>query len=67
MRTNIAIDDRVMQEAMKLSHAATKKETVEKALNEFISNHSRKDLSDLRGKIKFSDDYDYKALRGSDD
>ena len=64
MRTNIMINDSVMEKAMSISEMKTKKEVVERALQEYITNHSRKDLSDLRGKISFADDYDYKAARG---
>jgi hypothetical protein len=29
----------------------------------FIVNRNKKSLKDLRGKIRFSDDYDYKLMR----
>ena len=48
---------------MRTNIALTKWEVVEKALQEFVAARSRKDLSDLRGQIQFSDNYDYKALR----
>jgi Arc/MetJ family transcription regulator len=63
MRTNIVIDDDVMQKAMSISRLKTKKEVVDRALREFVAIHSRKDLLDLRGQIQFADNYDYKALR----
>ena len=63
MRTNIFIDDNIMKKAMTLSGLRTKKEVVEKALQEFVTALSRKDLYDLKGQIKFSDGYDYKLLR----
>ena len=63
MRTNIEIDDSLMQKAMDISGLKTKKEVVERAMIEFVANRSRKDLKDLRGKIQFADDYDYKAMR----
>ena len=63
MRTNIVIDDKLMQEAMKLSQLNTKKEVIEKALQEFVRTRSQMDLSDLHGKIRFADNYDYKTLR----
>ena len=44
MRTNIVIDDRLMEEAMHLSGAKTKREAVQKALEEFISNRKRLNL-----------------------
>jgi len=63
MRTNIEIDDSLMQKAMDISGLKTKKEVVERAMIEFVASRSRKDLTDLRGKIQFADDYDYKAMR----
>lgn len=63
MRTNIVIDDALMQRALEASGYKTKKEVVEKALMEFVDRRTRKDLRDLRGKIQFADDYDYKAMR----
>lgn len=63
MRTNIFIDDQLMAEALKLTGLKTKKEIVNLALKEFVENHKRKNLLDLKGKIKFADDYDYKKMR----
>lgn len=63
MRTNIVIDDALMQRAMEVSGLKTKKEVVEIAISEFVERHSRKDLKELRGKILFADNYDYKAAR----
>ena len=63
MRTNININVELMQQAMTLSGITTKKEVVEQAITEFVERRTRKNLSDLRGKIQFSDDYDYKTAR----
>ena len=63
MRTNIIINDELMQQAMEVSGIKTKKEIVEQAILEFVNRRTRKDLADLRGKITFATDYDYKALR----
>ncbi len=63
MRTNIVIDDNLMEQAMRLSGLSTKKEVVERALLEFVQRRSRKDLSELQGKILFDGEYDYKAKR----
>jgi len=63
MRTNIVIDDRLMEEALKLSRYKTKKELIHKALEEFIQNRKRRDLRELRGKVDFDEQYDYKELR----
>jgi len=63
MRTNIVIDDRLMEEALKLSRYKTKKELIHQALEEFIQNRKRRDLRDLKGKIDFDEKYNYKELR----
>lgn len=63
MRTNIDLNDKLIQEAFKFTTVKTKKELINTALEEFIENHSRKRLSDLRGKIQFDPDYDYKKMR----
>jgi len=63
MRTNIVIDDETMKQAFSVSNFKTKREIVAQALKEFVQNRTRKDLADLRGKIRFADDYDYKFMR----
>ena len=63
MRTNIVLDDSLMKKAFRHAGVKTKKELVHVALEEFVRNHSVKDLRDLRGKIRFRPDYDYKKLR----
>jgi len=35
----------------------------DKILENFISERNQKSLKDLRGKISFSKDYDYKSMR----
>lgn len=63
MRTNIVIDDKILEEAMQISKSKTKKEIVNLALSEYVKNHKLKCLLDLQGKISFHDDYDHKAMR----
>jgi Arc/MetJ family transcription regulator len=65
MRTNIELDDALMAEAFRLTTAKTKKELLHQALETFIQTRRKKNLLDLAGKIQFSDDYDYKALRAN--
>ena len=62
MRTNVVIDDKLIQEAFWLSDAKTKKELIHIALVEFIQNRKRLDLREIRGKIRFTKDYDHKKL-----
>lgn len=64
MRTNIVLDDNLVSEAFKYAgNIKTKKDLVEAALKEFVRNHRMKNLKDLRGKIEYSEDYDYKKMR----
>lgn len=65
MRTNIELDDNLLKEAFRFSRAKTKRRLVQTALEEFVRNHSRKDLRALKGKIRFSKHYDYKKMRAS--
>jgi len=63
MRTNIVIDDRLVEKAMALSKLKTKRDVVHKALEEYVRALKKKDLRELRGKIRFAEGYDYKKLR----
>ena len=63
MRTNIVLDDKLVKEALKYSKVKTKKGLVEAALKEYVENHRRLDMRDLKGKITFAQNYDYKSLR----
>lgn len=63
MRTNIVLDDELINKAFRYSKAKTKKELVHEALEEMISSRQRLDLNALKGNIEFKDDYDYKKIR----
>ncbi len=65
MRTNIVLDDALVEEAIILSGAKTKKELVSRALQEFIATRKRLNLLVLDGKINFSENYNHKHLRES--
>jgi Arc/MetJ family transcription regulator len=65
MRTNIVLDDKLMEEAFSLSDKKTKKDLVQEALEEYVANRKIKNLLDLEGKIEFSEGYDYKEMRES--
>ena len=56
MRTNIDIDDELLQVAMEVSQAKTKKAAVELALREYIDMTRRRDLASLFGKITWDGD-----------
>ncbi|KGE72173.1 type II toxin-antitoxin system VapB family antitoxin [Spirochaeta lutea] len=64
MRTNVVLDDQLVEEAFKLAkHIHTKKDLIEIALQEFVRTRKMRNLRDLKGKIAFSDGYDFKKMR----
>jgi len=63
MRTNIVIDDELLNEAFSVSNARTKKDLIHEALKEFIRIKKRKDLTELAGAIRFHKNYNHKKLR----
>ncbi len=64
MRTNIVLDDALVQEAFKYAeNIHTKKALIEAALREYVKIRKMKNLRDLKGKVFFADGYDYKAMR----
>ncbi len=56
MRTNIIIDDDLMNEAMALSKIKTKKAVVETALKLLVQIKKQEKLKSLRGKLKWTGD-----------
>lgn len=58
LRTNIELDEKLVKEAMKLTHKKTKKELVNYALEELISRFKRKKLLELEGRVKWTGSLD---------
>ncbi|MGD9162274.1 MAG: type II toxin-antitoxin system VapB family antitoxin [Desulfobacteraceae bacterium] len=58
MRTNIDIDDELLDSAMNITSIKTKKGIVEYALKELIALHKRRAILNLRGKVKWEGDLD---------
>lgn len=58
MRTNIIIDDELMDEAKKLSGLRTKRAVVENGLRLLIQLKKQERLKQLRGKLKWVGDLD---------
>jgi hypothetical protein len=63
MATNLAIDDRLLEEARRVGGQRTKKATVTEALNEYIQRRKQQRIVDLFGKIDVDPKYDYRAQR----
>jgi Arc/MetJ family transcription regulator len=63
MATNLAIDDRLLEEALKVGGHRTKKDTVTEALEEYIQRRKQARILELFGKVDFDRGYDYKRQR----
>lgn len=63
MTTEILIENNLLQEASKFSNFKSTNELIKTALTEFVENQKRKKLLELKGRIIFYDDYDYKKMR----
>lgn len=58
MRTNIVIDDKLMNDALKATGLKTKKEAVELGLKTLIKLHQQEGIKKLKGKLKWDGDLD---------
>ena len=63
MRTNIVLDDDLVDEALEMTGARTKREVVHLALQELVRSRKKKNLADLAGQIRFRSGFDHKSLR----
>ena len=63
MATNLAINPQLLELAYEIGGYATKKETVNTALKEFIQRRKSEDLIQLFGSIEYDLEYDYKKMR----
>jgi hypothetical protein len=66
MPTNLALDDKLIDEARRIGNHATKKEAVTAALDEYIRRRKQLKILDLFGTIDFDPTYDYKKVRKLD-
>jgi Arc/MetJ family transcription regulator len=63
MPTNLAIEDKLLNEALKISGHRTKRETVNEALREYVQRRKQREIIQLFGKVDFVSDYNYKTGR----
>jgi Arc/MetJ family transcription regulator len=63
MATNLAIDDKLLETALKIGGKRTKRETVNEALLEYIQRRKRLQALEAFGTITMDPTYDYKKLR----
>jgi len=58
MRTNVVIDDDLMDEALKVSRLKTKKDAVEEGLKLLVQRKKQENIKELRGKLHWKGDLD---------
>lgn len=62
MRTNIELDDALVNQAMKLGNIKTKKDVVQEALKSYVASIKKKELLKLKGKVTWEGNL--KEMRG---
>lgn len=63
MATNLALDDKLIEQARRVGKHKTKKEAVTAALDEYVRRRKQLRILDLFGQVDFDPGYDYKAGR----
>ena len=63
MATNLALDDKLLEKALRAGGLRTKRETVNEALREYIERRLRLRALDAFGTIEFDPAYDHKRAR----
>jgi hypothetical protein len=63
MATNLAIDDELLEQALRIGGQKTKKATVTEALREYVQRRQQASIVSLFGKIDVDADYDHKQQR----
>lgn len=63
MATNLALDDRLIEEARRIGHHKTKKEAVTSALTEYVKRRKRLGILKMFGTVEYDPAYDYKVER----
>ena len=63
MATNLALDDKLIAQAVKYGNHRSKKEAVTAALENYVRQKKARELIELFGTIEYDGDYDYTAAR----
>ena len=63
MPTNLAIDDKLIEEARLIGKHKTKKAAVTEALREYVQRRKQLAITGIFGSIEYDDTYDYREQR----
>jgi hypothetical protein len=63
MATNLSLDPKLLEQAVKVGGERTKKAAVTRALEEYIARRKQKQFLELMGKLEWGASFDYKAER----
>ena len=63
MATNLSLDPKLIEQAVKVGGERTKKAAVTRALEEYIARRKQKDLLKLMGKLEWDESFDYQVER----
>jgi Arc/MetJ family transcription regulator len=63
MPTNLALDDKLIEEARAIGKHKTKKAAVTEALKEYIQKRKQMEITRVFEKIEYDNSYDYKQQR----
>ena len=58
MRTNVVLNDKLMNQALKSGEFKTKKATIEQGLKLLVQINGQKKLKELKGKVMWDGDLD---------
>ena len=62
MRTNVVLDDKLMQSALKVSGLRTKKAAIEEGLKLLVQMKSQAKIKDFRGRLRWTGNLDEMRL-----
>lgn len=63
MASNLSFNQKLLDEAQKISGLKYKKDVIDTALSEYIQRHKQHEILSLFHTIPYTEDYDYKAGR----